>query len=934
MRVSKILIIMTVVLSLLIGLAPAISADEYYREITITNPDSTTYSNQLVAIYFNSTDLLERNLVSSGDKDGFKFTDDEGNTLDYYIYEESWDSGDEHTLAWVEVPEIEDDSDTNIYLHYGNTSEWVYESTTDVWTYYEDFSGGMGGWIQDHAPGWYGHVKVVEEDGENLLAIKSDHDSEWARATLDEDLTDTYGITDNLMVFARVHTEKPAHWGEIGFDDDGSYYTGNNMYTGDDTNAYDFGSENDELKVAYWSGGLVTTSDTWTMGGSLNEGSYYAVRTDWSEDEMRGYYIGYGEMRNVKVLDENINYDDNRDYLTLASAGISGSYTEYRWEKIMFAPTTKSELSVSEGEEEASEPIWVTSNYDINETSGIIPFTIEMSVDIKNEGIESDYTADFKKKTDEESYELDSETKTISMDETKTFTFTHELTEAGSYEFEINDLGDKEVQAYEGADIYISDFNVSPTEGTANFTTSTEVDVTNDGDVSDDKTIDYYIDDSLTDSETVTVDAGETETIWFNTTWNEDDEGEHNISCDGYNQNIIVNTGFEVTAAIKLLGSYDNRLSEHELENNFFMTNTETELTVKEKTYSPTTEKYYISYQTNSTKEELDDSTTETYFQTYDAQTNELRNISSTLNPEWEASENIIINTTIKSDKQLIGSWEWPEEAFLFNRLIIIHNEDTDNTYSINPQYNTELNDSKLISTYSGNNVIELWRTYIETTPMLTKTKSISDTEQLINYNWFEDYHTNYTAIRAYTYEEDELINARTYVDEHENESIIDDTNPLIPHEKDVYTGEENTMYYYVHDDDLETFKEIEGTNGSYGYYTFNYKEDEDIITTTPEEPSPEESGIRKAEALLFDYGFIFLVVGLWVASSMTKDLRSITGSIIGISFVAIFTAVKLIDITLGTVVIIAFALIISREMGWLDKLQYFVEQKRGGKNE
>ena len=78
-------------------------------------------------------DLTDVNLSSRAQSDGddFVFTDYNGYQLNHEI--EYYDNSSGHLIAWVNVTNLSSNTDTNLYLYYGNQTCENQENPEDVW---------------------------------------------------------------------------------------------------------------------------------------------------------------------------------------------------------------------------------------------------------------------------------------------------------------------------------------------------------------------------------------------------------------------------------------------------------------------------------------------------------------------------------------------------------------------------------------------------------------------------------------------------------------------------------------------------------------------------------------------------------------------------------------------------------------------------------
>ncbi|MCA9397478.1 DUF2341 domain-containing protein, partial [candidate division WWE3 bacterium] len=109
----------------------------YRKKLTFDNSgQSENLTNFPVLVTLSSSNFDFSKVQNDGDD--IRFTDSDGSTLlDYDI--ESFDSNTEEAYIWVNIPQIDQSSDTDhIYMYYGNDSLTSAENPTGIWD--EDYS--------------------------------------------------------------------------------------------------------------------------------------------------------------------------------------------------------------------------------------------------------------------------------------------------------------------------------------------------------------------------------------------------------------------------------------------------------------------------------------------------------------------------------------------------------------------------------------------------------------------------------------------------------------------------------------------------------------------------------------------------------------------------------------------------------------------------
>ncbi len=229
--------------------------------------------------------------------------------------------------------------------------------------------------------------------------------------------------------------------------------------------------------------------------------SFFGKRTGETEvyklEEMEDIEIG----RTLKQL--RFNYNGKRKIYNF-----KGEYLD-KMEEI-FLPADKGEPKETT-ETKKKGPKIIEKDLSVTPRVGPAPLTIKAACIIKNTGdIQGEYTAKFKVN----SKIVKEQTVTVKAGETKSIAFTRKL-ERGTYNVTINNLKPVEVRSLAPANITASNLNVTPTSGVSPLTVTVSCNVTNTGELEGDYTAQLKVNDSVVDTQTVTVKAGETKSIAF-----------------------------------------------------------------------------------------------------------------------------------------------------------------------------------------------------------------------------------------------------------------------------------------------------------------------------------------------------------------------------------------------------------------------------------
>ena len=130
---------------------------KYRRKIIITERSGRDLTDYQVLIQLWSSNFDFSKAQENGED--IRFTDSEGNLLDYWI--EKWDSANEKAKIWVKVPSIPANGSTEIWMYYGNPEA---ESESDAAaTFIRVIDGLVACWNFDHDYG----TTVFDSSGNN-----------------------------------------------------------------------------------------------------------------------------------------------------------------------------------------------------------------------------------------------------------------------------------------------------------------------------------------------------------------------------------------------------------------------------------------------------------------------------------------------------------------------------------------------------------------------------------------------------------------------------------------------------------------------------------------------------------------------------------------------------------------------------------------------
>ena len=120
---------------------------KYRRKITITEQSGSDLTDYQVLIELNSTNFDFSHAQTNGED--IRFTDADGNLLDYWI--EEWDAVNEIAKVWVKVPPIPANSSVEISMFYGNSE--ITSASDGASTFIRIIDGVVGSWHFDEGSG-------------------------------------------------------------------------------------------------------------------------------------------------------------------------------------------------------------------------------------------------------------------------------------------------------------------------------------------------------------------------------------------------------------------------------------------------------------------------------------------------------------------------------------------------------------------------------------------------------------------------------------------------------------------------------------------------------------------------------------------------------------------------------------------------------------
>ncbi|PTD94752.1 hypothetical protein C9439_00815 [archaeon SCG-AAA382B04] len=186
---------------------------------------------------------------------------------------------------------------------------------------------------------------------------------------------------------------------------------------------------------------------------------------------------------------------------------------------------------------EQTEAEFKVSNFELDKKEVSPGETIQVSGDVENVGGK---TGDYTLKVKVNGYVEHSETVTLEPGNTETVQFQVMRNDAGTYEVElyslmpaegVGDLKDSFTVIKETAEFQVSNLQINPTQAIPDETIEISADVENIGEKTGDHTVQLTINGEEENTQTVTLEPGNTETVQFQVTKTQ--EGTYEVELDG-----------------------------------------------------------------------------------------------------------------------------------------------------------------------------------------------------------------------------------------------------------------------------------------------------------------------------------------------------------------------------------------------------------------
>lgn len=119
----------------------------YRQKMQLTNSSGSTLSDFQMMITIDTAALISAGKMQTTTCADIRFTDSNGQMLNYWIEENNPGCGNAATKVWVKVPSVYNGTNaTSVYMYYGNPSASATQDGNKVFDFFDDFSGNLSKW--------------------------------------------------------------------------------------------------------------------------------------------------------------------------------------------------------------------------------------------------------------------------------------------------------------------------------------------------------------------------------------------------------------------------------------------------------------------------------------------------------------------------------------------------------------------------------------------------------------------------------------------------------------------------------------------------------------------------------------------------------------------------------------------------------------------
>ena len=300
-----------------------------YRQPDIIENLAGNQTNYQVKIEINTTALFEAGKLNTTCKD-IRFTDLNGNEIDFWIESCVTNDNSTNSTFWGENPTLTNNTNTTIYMYYGNNAVSSASNGTNTFEFFDDFEGASlntSKWDE----GGSGTLTIAD----SLITLTGDSaNGKW----IDSD--NLWSLNHSLYVKAKAVTVPSYGAVVFGFGADSSW-NGRS-----DTNSMEiYNYKNDGLLTAYQRKDGSTSGIAMDDNEDLNWHTFKIFRVNSSSSK---YQVDEG---NVKEITTNV--PTVSIFATLyARGGLSSSYSTLQANWLFIRKYSSPEPTVSIGSEE------------------------------------------------------------------------------------------------------------------------------------------------------------------------------------------------------------------------------------------------------------------------------------------------------------------------------------------------------------------------------------------------------------------------------------------------------------------------------------------------------------------------------------------------------------------------------------------------------
>ncbi|MFP3859758.1 MAG: DUF2341 domain-containing protein [Bacteroidales bacterium] len=303
---------------------PCLPGWTYRMEIDVENSGEavTNYQKNLL---INTSDLVADGKIQPEGGD-IRFIDENDNLLSYWIQPGTFNTN--QTIIWVKLKEVPEGS-SNIYMYYGNSDAVGGTSGEATFTFFDDFSGGLGKWTNSAGNAYISNNKLhleAKNESNNEGFIKTN------QAIGSQPLISSIYISD-------IQGDNPKQAGIAQVDDTNNGYAINSYKSEDGEQMYISGISNSQDSCF----GL------WKIHGpgNLEDGLEGVWSFSWSNfNRQRGWHNKTNGLQDASLVCSDSTYHQPSDFYN--GILVYGSNVQMTVDWIFSRKYTSNSISLSE----------------------------------------------------------------------------------------------------------------------------------------------------------------------------------------------------------------------------------------------------------------------------------------------------------------------------------------------------------------------------------------------------------------------------------------------------------------------------------------------------------------------------------------------------------------------------------------------------------